>query len=71
MTAPFIVVGDQGGAMFICGHICFFAVEVAGCVVVAAVGAGSAAGGVGGPISATVWEVRGLSGLTAKARGAG
>lgn len=51
VAAIFIGVGDEGGSMFICGHICFFAVEVAGCVVVAAVWARGAAGCVGSPVT--------------------
>lgn len=64
--ANFIGVGKEGGSVLVLGHIYFFAVEVAGCVVVAAIGAGLAAGGVGCPIFGD--GVGG--GLTAKAGGA-
>ena len=66
MGAIFVIEGDKWVAFVVCGHIVHFAVEVARCVVVTAVWAGGAAGGVGVPVSATVWEVRGLGGLTAK-----
>ena len=63
--ATFIFVGDYRITLVVIWHICFFAVEVAGCVVVTAVGAGSAAGGVGGP-EVGVYVGGALGGLTAK-----
>lgn len=63
--ATFRYVGDKGVAFVVCRHIGFFAVEVAGCVVVAAVWAGSAAGGVGGP-EVGVYVGGALGGLAAK-----
>lgn len=45
----FAVVGDKRVALVVCWHVCCFAVEFAGCVVVAAIWAGLVAGGVGVP----------------------
>ena len=64
-AAVFIGIGDQAVTLVICGHIIHFAVEVAGCVVVAAVWAGLVAGGVGGP-EVGVYVGGALGGLTAK-----
>ena len=49
MRAIFIVVAFERGSVLVCGHICFFTVEVSRCVVVTAIGAGFVAGGVGVP----------------------
>ena len=49
MGAGFGVVRDEGIALVVLRHVCFFAVEVSACVVVAAVWAGLVAGGVGCP----------------------
>ena len=47
--AVFVFVGIHRVTFVILGHICFFAVELARCVVVAAIRAGLIAGGVGVP----------------------
>ena len=47
--AAFVFVGNYRVALII-GHVCFFAVEVAGCIVVATVWAGGVAGCVGVPV---------------------
>lgn len=67
MSTIFVIVRDERGSVLVCGHICFFTVEVSRCIVVTAIGAGFAARGVGVP------EIRdGVGGrLTAKAGGGG
>lgn len=63
----FAVVGDKRVALVVCWHVCCFAVEVAGCVIVAAIGTRFIAWGVGVP------EIRDEVGgrVTAKAGGGG
>ena len=48
--ATFIFVGDYRITLVVIWHICFFAVEVATCIIIATVGARCAAGGVGIPV---------------------
>lgn len=48
--AAFVFVGDQWIALVVVRHVCFFAVEVTRCVVVAAIGARLVAEGIGVPV---------------------